>query len=236
MSVYILFCQLFLFVFKYVQYSNFVPSVSLSASLCVIQSFSQSLYLSYGCLSVNPIMDVCLLCHKYYQFVSGLISLAICEAICLSTCQSINLYFSMSNSVSLSLSASLPVCQYEFQCLTEYRFVFLSVYVSVCQCVSRSMNQSSLCVGQPVCQSFCLLIFQSICISAVFLCRFLPINESAFLSISKSIILCVYIFFWYVCLSTRTPVFSTTFFYISVSQSSYPSISLSVNLTLFLCV
>ena len=53
----------------------------------------------------------------------------------------------------------------------------------------------------------------------------------------SNIILCVCIFFFlYICLSTRTAVFSIIFFYIFVNQSSYPSISLSANLTLFVCL
>ena len=154
-----------------------------------------------------------------------MISLAICEAICLSTCQSINLYFSVFDSVSFSLSVSLSLCQSPR--LTICISVYLTDCLSLSLCVSLSLSQ---CVSLSMCQSS-LSNCHSICKCVGIFC----LSMNLLFCLLGSLSYYVYVFFS--CMSVSgISVFLTTFFYISVSQSSYPSISLSVNLTLFLCV
>ena len=132
-------------------------------------------------------------------FVNLSIYIAVCLIVCLSVslsvCPSVNMYFSMSDRMSVCLSLSL------------------CVNLSMCQ----SVNESILFL----CWSTCMLVFLVVNLSVYLykcrLCRFLPINESAFLSISKSIILCVCIFS---CMSvSRISVFSTICFSASLSAS-----------------
>ena len=153
---------------------------------------------------------MCLSVFHFFYFLpfstsislSLLMSQCVWQCVSQSLCQSVNLLIYISVCLTLYLSACQPVCP-------SVNMYFnmsdrMSVYLSLSLCVNLSMCQSVNESILFVCWSTCMLVFLFVNLSVYLykcrLCRFLPINESAFLSISKSIILCVCIFFLYVCL------------------------------------